>query len=184
MHSADPSVGIFSFLARTSFPVPHVAQGQEPRQSPAGVLAGTGRRWGRRCAERPLRDGGPASPAPATGEARGRRARLPAGPRPLPGREEEEKAREVPAERLGVSWRGPSSPRPPPEGKRKGEPWRAAEDDNLGPCLPLEPPAPPGRGHRGGSDVPGHGRSRGSAPGAAGGEGEAEEEEAEEEEGE
>lgn len=46
------------------------------------------------------------------------------------------------------------------------------------------PRCPGEGGWEGGSDVPGHGRRRGSAPGAAGGEGEAEEEEAEEEEGE
>lgn len=195
MRSADASVRIFFFLARTCFPVPDVTQSQKPpikcpggsvrRDGPA--LGAGGARKGRSRFPLPRPGPGTAAPHPprlGRGEARGRRARLPACPRPLPGQEEEEKAREVPAEQLGAGSREPSSPRPPPEGKRKGEPWRAAEDDNLGPCLPLGTALAARRGPRGGSDVPGHGRRRGSAPGAAGGEGEAEEEEAEEEEGE
>lgn len=56
------------------------------------------------------------------GEARGRRARLAACPRPLPGRggeEEEEKASEGQAEQLGEGLQEPSSL--PPGGEEESE---------------------------------------------------------------
>lgn len=112
------------------FPPAAPARGPAPRQRAAP--------W--RTGRRPPH---PPRPGPARSPGRQRDGARPAGgglgspPAHVPSQaeeeeEEEEKASEVPAERLGEGLREPSSP---PGGKRKGEPWRAAEDDNLGPCL-------------------------------------------------
>ena len=135
-------------------------------------------------------------PLTGRGEARGRRARLAACPRPLPGRGGGGESERGPSRSVRRGFERALLP-PPRRGRGKRELWRAAEDDNLGrEAVPRvgaarasggscpRCPVPGESGSEGGRDVPGRGGERGRAPGAARGEGEAEEEEEEKEEGE
>lgn len=107
--SADASAGIFSFPARTSFPVPHATQSQKP---PLKCAAGCARRagpalgagWARKGRSRfPLprpcpRNGGPRIPRARDGRGpreEGSAPRLPTSPpRPGGGGGESERSRQ------------------------------------------------------------------------------------------
>lgn len=125
VRSADALVGIFSFRARTSFPVPPVTQSRKPRlQCPPGPALGA------RCARkgrsrfplpRPCRGtAAPHPPRPGRERPAGGGLGSPPAHVPSPGQEEEEKAREVPAERLRAGSREPSSAARPRRGRGKG----------------------------------------------------------------